>query len=489
MSSALQAAAWGYAGTIGKLLIQFGAQIVIARILGPDDYGQFAIGALTISLSSYIAEAGIGSAIVQRKNLDAQTINFIFSLQALIGLFMSLLIWIGAGLLGHYLDSDPQAILVVQIMGLACVLNAAASTPNNLLRRALDYKHLQFCQLAGFSTGYLAIGVPLAVAGCGIWSLVAAWLVQSSVGLLTVWAIAKPDVQFLFNHPDRTTILRFGKHATLSNIANWGNGNGDKLVIAHGFPIAQLGIYNAASNLLSTLITQILSTLQSVIFSATARSSEDPAVVTKTYLTLLEAGCFLMMPLFVCIGGFDDALLQGIYGPQWTDSGALITPLATGIAAYGVTGLLTPLLWSNGQIDKESRLQLLSASLMMVVVAGTAALSHDVVATAWAACAGLWARLILISYSIAQWLGVSPKRVALFIGCGVSASGLAQGLVIQARQSLESRDMTGAALLAGLILVAILVTMLVCSVLTLIGPEGHLRHIAIRISTRARPSK
>jgi PST family polysaccharide transporter len=45
----ISAALWGAFGSMVQLILQFGIQVVLARLLGPEQYGLFAIAAIVIS--------------------------------------------------------------------------------------------------------------------------------------------------------------------------------------------------------------------------------------------------------------------------------------------------------------------------------------------------------------------------------------------------------------------------------------------------------
>ena len=56
---AARAVGWGAAGSVAKLVLQFGTQIMLARILGPEQYGLFAMGVLVVSLATFLADFGM----------------------------------------------------------------------------------------------------------------------------------------------------------------------------------------------------------------------------------------------------------------------------------------------------------------------------------------------------------------------------------------------------------------------------------------------
>src|SRR5262245_49965254 len=67
--SALAATAWAYAqGWTARglsLLIFF----LLARLLGPQDFGAFAIASIVLALAETVIEQGLGTALIQRNDL------------------------------------------------------------------------------------------------------------------------------------------------------------------------------------------------------------------------------------------------------------------------------------------------------------------------------------------------------------------------------------------------------------------------------------
>ena len=44
---------WGTAGSALRIVVQIGAQIILARLLGPDQYGVFAMAVVVLSLGRH----------------------------------------------------------------------------------------------------------------------------------------------------------------------------------------------------------------------------------------------------------------------------------------------------------------------------------------------------------------------------------------------------------------------------------------------------
>jgi PST family polysaccharide transporter len=74
---------WNYAGALARAIAQLGVQVVLARLLGPQVYGQFTIVLAVVGLGWFVAESGMGVALVQVRDLTDDVIR-----QALGGVLM-----------------------------------------------------------------------------------------------------------------------------------------------------------------------------------------------------------------------------------------------------------------------------------------------------------------------------------------------------------------------------------------------------------------
>jgi lipopolysaccharide exporter len=408
---ALHAAAWGYAGMLGKMAIQLGSQIVLARILGPETYGVFAIGAIVVGLSNFFADAGIGAALVQRQDIDDELIEFVQTYQWIAGLLVSgILISLAPTIAGFF--GQPKAVNVIRAMAAICLLAAIASVPSNMLRRRLDFRPLQVAQISGFFVGYVLVGIPCAFAGFGVWSLVASWLVQAGLNTAIIYSYAKPPLGFRFRTLNGRQTLLFGVNALVSNIFTWSGANGDKVIVGRFFGASELGHYNVASNLLSTAISQVLSTLQSVLFAATSRVSGNSVQVASTLLIVLEIGAIALMPSMACIAAVPGYTMMAIYGEKWLFGADFLRPIALSMAMYGLAGLVTPVLWSIGRVREESCVQAGGTAAIAMLGTLAAVLSESAVTVAWVVSVCVTLRSIATFALIVRFTDFSWRDIA-----------------------------------------------------------------------------
>ncbi len=69
---------WKFLERIGVTGGQFVLQIVLARILSPENYGTLAIMLIFTSLATTFVQSGFGSALVQNKDVEEEDYSSVF---------------------------------------------------------------------------------------------------------------------------------------------------------------------------------------------------------------------------------------------------------------------------------------------------------------------------------------------------------------------------------------------------------------------------
>lgn len=423
----IKAAGWGLSGSALRIVLQMGAQIVLARILGPEQYGLFAIGVLVVSLANYVADSGIAYGLVQRKDITDADIRFVFTWQAILGLLVALAIIALAPLLAGVFH-EPRADNLLKALSLVCLVNALTTPSMNLLKRALDHRNLQIGQVIAYAVGYVGIGIPLAIHGVGVWALVYAWLTVAIVQWLYLYNCVRHPLRPLLWFEYAKSHLNFGGLVLLTNLVNWFMTNVDKAIAARFFPGANLGLYSTSFTLLNTPTTVVYSNVQSVVFAASAQVQGQTDSMKRAYLKLLGLLSGIFLPAFGALAAVAGTLMLALYGSAWAAAAPMVTAFACGMPLLLVWGISTPVLWNTGQAFREIRIQVPIAILW--VAGAYYAVQFSVVVLAWAMTACFLIRVVMVVAVVCRTLQIrlvetarailGPVVVALLVTGGVA---------------------------------------------------------------------
>ncbi|WEF35677.1 oligosaccharide flippase family protein [Pseudoduganella chitinolytica] len=196
----VSAVKWAAVGTVIRFVLQLLTQVVLARLLGPETYGLFAMGLIVLTLSNFVADFGFSWGLVQNQTLTEQDIRFAFTWQLLSGGLASVVLFLCAPLVAEYFK-EPRIVDIVRWLSLTCVLNAVTTPGTNLLRRKLDFRMINIIQIVSYVVGYLLVGITLAWLGAGVWALVGAWLSQAAAGLVMTYIRSPHSIKPLLWYP------------------------------------------------------------------------------------------------------------------------------------------------------------------------------------------------------------------------------------------------------------------------------------------------
>lgn len=391
---AARAVAWGYGGSLVRMLVQIGAQAVLARLLGPQEFGVFAALMLLIGVSVLAADL-VSAPVIQMPTLDAAALRFACALQ-----------WLGSGAvallsvacLPLFRQAFPQAVgleLSLVLVSVGIFITGWGGVSLSLLRRELRYREIQLAQVASYVVGYLAVAVPLAVAGYHTHHvLVVAWLVQATVSTALQYAWARHSVAAGFGFHGWRNFLRYGVEVSVGNVANWLSSSVDRLLVArHAAPV-DIGYYNTMLNLMSTPVNQLSSSLSTVAFSVSAQA--DAASLRRGTVIYLHASTLLFGLLYGVFASAPDLWVMLIYGPRWIDGAVFLTPFCVAAASFGLSAAANAVLTSGGSAGSSALSQVVTAALVGIAVASLLHLS--VVWAAWGVAAVYLGRAGLLAW-------------------------------------------------------------------------------------------
>jgi lipopolysaccharide exporter len=399
---------WSVISTAARFGLQLFAQIILARTLGPEIFGLFAIGMVLLTFAGFISGFGFSWSLLQRDTLTDEDVRFAWTWQLLVGAVASLLLYLSAPWFAAYFR-EARAQQVIEWLSIACVLTAAASPATYLLQRDLNFRAIGVVQVASYALGYILVGVPMAYSGYGVKALVAAWLVQCVGQFVLSYAYKPHPIRPLFWYEGARLAASTGRSVFFTNVVNWTLNNIDRILIGRMLNAQFLGLYNLAYNLATMPNVLLLGSLQPAFLAAGARLQNDRQRLGRVYVQMLSSVLVLTIPAFVFLAAISPDIVRLLYGAKWEAAGRVLGILFLGIPAYVVWGLSTPVLWNTGRKNYEYGLQ-----LPLIAVGAAAfyiAAPYGIQAAAGVASGLLLMRAMVISFAALKALGLGLNSV------------------------------------------------------------------------------
>lgn len=414
---------WNIAGSAIRYGAGFLINIVLARLLGPEPYGLVALSTVVISIGNLVVDSGLNAGLVQKEELEEESIKFVFTIQIVLGIGIYTLIILCSQFISD-LFHQPEVGSVLRILSLTIIFQAASQTSLGLLKRNLAFNRIQQAQVISYLIGYLLIGVPLAFANQGVWSLVFAQLSQSFINMVLVYSFIRHPIGIQLH--DKYGISKFGMKILGANIANWIISNLDSALIGRHFGSTTLGFYNRAMSLASTPVGIVVTASQGVLFSASSRLQGSRDNVRRAFIKTFRLFSEILIPFLICVSITAGPIIDFVYGSKWSQTVPFVKVLAIALAFFALMAIEGPVLAGIGKPEIELRIQWIVAVVDIIVLFVAAQFSITYVI--WAVLGIYIFRFILmtnftfkaIQIPFTEFMGILSGSTFLTIGSGMT---------------------------------------------------------------------
>jgi PST family polysaccharide transporter len=368
--------------------------VVLARLLPPDAIGLVAYATVVIRLLQVVSSLGFPQAIVQREELERHHLEAAFWSGLLLAVGLSAAVIGGADVVARGLGEERLAPFLRWLTA-GLVLEALCGVQRALLRRALEMRVIAQRTFVANGVGGV-VGMGMAVAGFGAWSLVGQQLVAAATGVIVLWTACdwRPRLGVSLAHG--RSMLGFGLGMSGGTLLHFATERADRLLVGHILGTGALGVYVVGFRAVETAIGLISGPLTAVSLPVFSRIQADRPRLLAAYRQASEVNAFVAFPAFIGLAVVAEDLVHVVFGAQWSESVPVMQLLGVyglGVAARFISGPVILAMGRTGWIFFGN----LSAAIFTVIGVLLAA-SHGL---PWVAAVLAARSLLLIPYSFA----------------------------------------------------------------------------------------
>ncbi len=347
-----------------RFFIKLTAQIAIARLLVPADYGLIAMVAPVIGLVQLVGDLGLGQAALQRPDIKASEISALFWLGLSVNVVMSVLVILMAPLLA-YLYHEPRLILISIAFAGLIPLSGLSVQPAALLSRNLRFGVLALLDIAPPAVG-LIFGLTSAWIGLGYWSLVISATSESLMFVALVWLGSTWRPRFSAFWRSVGPFAQIGARITAFNLAQFVTATFDNMLIAITQGSAALGLYDKSYQTVTQPVRMLLMPADRVAIPLLVRLLPEPDRYRRAYLNMIRLIMLAGAPGITCVLVMSKELALALMGPHWNGIGPIVSWLCVGSLASLIYSSTTWLFVSQGRTGQQLRYGLITAAVSIV---------------------------------------------------------------------------------------------------------------------------
>ena len=255
---------WSGMGQVARQGITLAIGLMLARLLSPVEFGLLAMVVILIGFAELFLEFGLGSALVQHSELQDKHTNSVFWLTLLMGGISTCLFVMGAPLVARFFD-QPMLEWITIALAINLPLLALRCVPYAILARAMNFRSVAISELiATIASGSVAIG--LAIAGFGVWALIAQILIRNLLLSTLLWILARWAPSWSFSVSALREMLSFSVHVLGFQTVDYWSMRIDHFLIGSFLGAAPLGLYSKSFEMMMFPVRQIGAMATRVMF-------------------------------------------------------------------------------------------------------------------------------------------------------------------------------------------------------------------------------
>lgn len=349
---ATSAVRWSAVAIGGRQVFQLGFGVLLARLLGPADYGLVGVATLFVTVTTLLLDQGLSAALVQRKDLSPRVPGASATLNLASGLVLTALTWLAAPAIAGFFH---RAALVGVLRLLACglVLKAVMVTPRAMLLRRLAFRPLAVADLAGAAAG-AAAGTVAVLLGAGVHAVVAQ-VVGTDAVVLTLLLTASRGPWPNRHLRELAPLMAFGIRIFATNSLAIFSRNTDNVLVGRYLGSTALGLYGMAYRVLVIPVQLLGQTVTRVLFPVFSRIADDRERLARTLLAATELLAMAAVPPMALVACSAPQFVVLGLGPQWRPAAPLIAVLALAGAREAIFYITPALMTATGRADLNLR--------------------------------------------------------------------------------------------------------------------------------------
>lgn len=306
---------WTFAERISAQLVTLIVSIVLARLLGPDEYAIVGIVAIFVTIANIFVTAGFGSALVQKLNADNVDFSTTLYFSIAFSLVIYAILFFAAPFIAAFYEMDVLTP-IVRVMALRVIIASVNSVQHAYVAKTFQFRKFFYSTSIGTIVSAI-VGIGMAYAGFGVWALVGQYLTNVTVDTIVLFFTCgwKPCLVFSWNR--MRSLYSFGWKVMAATVFHTFGMQARSLVISKVATPRDLSFFNQGEKFPALFINNIETSIQKVMAPVLSREQENvPRVLDLTRKTM-QVSAFTIWPLLIGLAAISESLVEILYTEKW----------------------------------------------------------------------------------------------------------------------------------------------------------------------------
>ncbi|MDE6794727.1 MAG: lipopolysaccharide biosynthesis protein [Muribaculaceae bacterium] len=390
---------WNGVSQLGTTGITFISNVILARLLTPDDYAIIGLVTIFIAFSQMMVDSEMGGALLRKPTVTRTDYSTLFYYNLAVSLFLFTVLYFIAPLIAKFY-SLPQLTEVVRVLSLTIIIQAFRVVQRIMIFREFKFKTYAVINLISGIVS-LAVAILMALRGYGYWALIWQQIVQALCNLILMETYNRFIPALTFSKESFKYQFSFGISLLGSNTVSTIANNISTNIIGKISSIEFTGYYTQVSKLTNFCQSSIGPILDQSVFPILAKYDkvED---IRATYYRFLKLLTMALIALSVLCILFARPIISLVLGDQWLGGAFIFQILSLGMLPTTLQILCRTILKTLGTTKRVLYLETIKSVIIIALLIGAAFINSDFV---------VWAVVISQMISCVIWLIATEKEL------------------------------------------------------------------------------
>lgn len=306
---------WRFAERCGAQAVTLIVSIVLARILAPGDFGTVSLVMVFTTIMQVFVDSGLGTALIQKKDADDLDFSSVFYFNFAVCLILYAVMFMAAPLIAGFYN-DTSLTSIIRVISLTIIISGVKGIQQSYVSRNMLFKRFFFATLGGtiFSA---CLGIGMAYAGCGVWSIVAQQLSNTAIDTLILLITVKWRPKKMFSWKCLKGLLSYGWKLLISSLLDTVYNNLRNLIIGKIYTSADLAYYNQGDKFPKVIVTNINASIDSVLLPSMAGEQDHCDRVKSMTRRAIKTSTYIMAPLMMGLMFCAEPVVKLLLTDKW----------------------------------------------------------------------------------------------------------------------------------------------------------------------------
>lgn len=276
---------------------------------------------VVVGFAKMMSQMGIGPALVQRKDLSETHIRVGFTFSLGLGIFMGILVFLGAGLIADFFRMESLKA-VLRVVAFLFIMESFVTVSSSLIQRDMRLRERAIVEMCSYVFGYGLVGIIFGYLGYDYWALIIAIFAQEIIKMVAYVFLQGHSLLPYWRKKEFIDLIYFGGGFTLGKFFNYLASEGDNIITGRFLSADALGIYGRAYTLMNKPVNLLGDSIDKSLFPAMAARQHQPDKLIKAFISGSRLITFVCVPLSVIIISSAEEIVNVLLGSSW--SGAII---------------------------------------------------------------------------------------------------------------------------------------------------------------------